>query len=118
MDADHPEAIPRGYVAEHRKVMSDHIGRPLADDEVVHHINGNTQDNRLCNLQLMNWLEHQRLHKVGKVQSKESSVKKSEAMKRIWAERKSNGWTSWDKTTYHKLDQGEPNGKDGCKSEY
>ena len=47
---------------EHRTIMEQHLGRPLTDDEVVHHINGDTFDNRIENLQLMTRTEHTRLH--------------------------------------------------------
>ena len=65
LDRTSPHADPNGYVLEHRKVMSDYIGRPLDDSEMVHHINGDKTDNRIENLQLMSWSEHNKLHHTG-----------------------------------------------------
>lgn len=54
-EPEHPNANigrNKAYVAEHRKVMSDYIGRPLRNDKTVHHKNGNRSDNRIDNLEL------------------------------------------------------------------
>ena len=49
---DHPNADKHGYVAEHRLVMEKQLGRYLDKKEVVHHIDGNKNNNNLSNLML------------------------------------------------------------------
>lgn len=47
---------------EHRKIMENLIGRPLADGEVVHHIDCDRSNNDPSNLMLLSPSEHSRLH--------------------------------------------------------
>ena len=49
-----------GY--EHRCIMEACLGRPLSSKELVHHKNGNQQDNSIDNLELHTRAEHNRLH--------------------------------------------------------
>ena len=52
------------YEFEHRLVMECAIGRKLDRNEHVHHINGNKQDNRLENLEIMTKADHCRHHSI------------------------------------------------------
>ena len=49
----HPRAVSEGYVPEHYLVAEKQLGRSLTPDEDVRHINGNAQDNRVDNLEIV-----------------------------------------------------------------
>jgi hypothetical protein len=85
---DHPNASKDGYVREHVLILSEHLGRPIASNEIVHHKNGVRSDNRLENLELMTRSEHHSLHhkgvhKPGSIAALRGHT--SEEMRVIWA---------------------------------
>jgi hypothetical protein len=49
---DHPNTTCTGFILEHRLVMSQLLGRPLIDTEVVHHRDEDRQNNDPDNLKL------------------------------------------------------------------
>jgi DNA-binding NarL/FixJ family response regulator len=63
--------------------MEQYLGRKLEFNEVVHHINGDTYDNRIENLELKSRSEHSREHGIerkGKI-SEETKQKLKDAPK-------------------------------------
>ena len=55
---NHPNALSNGYMAEHRYVMEQKVGRLIDRYEHVHHLNGIKNDNRPENLELINGQTH------------------------------------------------------------
>ncbi len=61
---NHPNCSKKGYVFEHRLEMEKKLGRYLKSTEIVHHINGKVNDNRLSNLYLFGSnSEHIKFHR-------------------------------------------------------
>lgn len=70
----HKNCSKDGYVMEHILIMEKHIGRHLAEDEVVHHINKIRNDNRIENLKLMTFREHARFHMKERYEKKKGMM--------------------------------------------
>jgi len=63
LSPNHPYRNSRGYVRKNRLVMEFYLGRYLRREEVVHHINGIRNDNRIENLKLFpNHSSHMKYH--------------------------------------------------------
>ncbi|MEN2765750.1 HNH endonuclease signature motif containing protein [Ornithinibacillus xuwenensis] len=58
----HHRARGNGYVFEHIIVAEEKLGRRLKPNEHVHHLNKNKKDNRPENLEVVDIVEHTRLH--------------------------------------------------------
>lgn len=59
---NHPKSGSRGYVRLHIILAEYYFNTTVKEGEVVHHKNGNRQDNRKENLEIMTKEEHDRLH--------------------------------------------------------
>lgn len=59
---EHPNALKMGYVAKHRLVLEEKLGRYLDKSEVAHHINEDKLDNRPENIELMTFSKHSSFH--------------------------------------------------------
>lgn len=59
---EHPKSTKNGYVLLHRIVMENHLGRVLNENEVVHHKDGNKKNNVVENLEVMDRIQHNKMH--------------------------------------------------------
>lgn len=61
---EHPYAQRKGYILEHRLIMEQHLKRYLEPNEIVHHKDGNQENNALSNLGLFdNIVSHLKYHR-------------------------------------------------------
>jgi endogenous inhibitor of DNA gyrase (YacG/DUF329 family) len=60
-EPEHPNKSFHGWQYEHRLVVEGVLGRHLASDEAVHHINGVKDDNRPDNLEVLSPAEHSKI---------------------------------------------------------
>ena len=58
------------HAYEYRIVAARKIGRPLAANEIVHHIDGDPRNNALENLEVMTQAEHARRHMIQRLEQK------------------------------------------------
>jgi hypothetical protein len=96
---------PKKYKARSRIVIEQSIGRELLSHEIVHHINGIPDDDRIENLMVTIRASHVRIHHTGAKRSEETK-------KRIGAKSKGR---ECSEETKRKISQSLKNGR--CKNE-
>lgn len=63
---DHPKATKNGYVLLHRIIVENYLNRMLEENEIVHHKDGNKKNNTIENLEVMDRIQHVKLHGLKK----------------------------------------------------
>ena len=58
----HPYRPNQNWVREHIIIVENHIGRKLKENEVVHHIDGDKDNNNISNLDVCTVSEHNNCH--------------------------------------------------------
>lgn len=87
---EHHRADSKGRVFQHIVVFEESTGIIVPSDCVVHHINGNKQDNRIENLCLMTTGAHTALHHSGTKHTKETREKISAKAKARLADKRNH----------------------------
>ena len=78
LDRNHPYADISGRVKEERLMIEKHLGRYLFLGEVVHHKNGNKQDNRIENLEVFSSKsEHTAFHNKNVSEKTREKIRKT-----------------------------------------
>jgi hypothetical protein len=92
---DHPKAFKPpnrtvGYYYEHIVVMEQLLGRSMADDEVIHHLDFDRSNNDLNNLLMLTRASHSKLHEWLRLQG----IDADNVMKRVTKVRqgRKKGW--------------------------
>jgi len=81
-------------IANHQLIIEKKLGRKLHRNELVHHIDEDKSNNKICNLKLVNKSAHNKLHSVWKGNKNPSRMmshlQRSAISKIGWKHRKHN----------------------------
>ena len=71
------------YIANHRLIMENEIGRTLSDDEIVHHIDKNKLNNRIENLQIVTRAEHIEIHRDSLYPQRDEAINRGKIKREV-----------------------------------
>jgi len=80
---EHPNSDKRGYIRRSVFVMSQQLNRPIKDNELVHHINGNPSDDSIENLVIISRQKHASIHHKGLIKPNSLKNLKPRHIKRV-----------------------------------
>ena len=63
---NHPLFPKQNWVAEHRKVLAEKLGRSLESSELTHHVDEDKRNNNPSNLELTDRSRHAAFHSRGR----------------------------------------------------
>lgn len=86
-EPNHPFAKSTGYVYEHRVIMETRLKRILKNEENIHHLDGNPQNNDIKNLALTDRSNHLKIYHPNAGKKSRFTTK---GMLEYWKNKKSN----------------------------